>query len=459
MEDSLDEIAPEFRVSPSFASFARAFDKEFSLCANYAKGWGEIFGQWMGEEHAGELLFQVERAMSGTRMDVVSMAALAIFWNRNYCVEFLNEMQVFCDRDENILAQNMWHLLTSTEMIATARLWSIFHISIIMPIRWLASKTHEFGEYNSWGYISMGRVLDTLKEALEAISDDPSLIANETFMMGIFDEYKFELPPFNKYVTDLYESKTSNLFNSAAKTVPLRELRRELFHPRDEDNQLSTSMLVELAPVATQRWIKELTDASKGTFRFLSESKGELSWDHASEEDKMALVSMFAVNDLAESSFAGVSAQVQVFGRIGLANAAAVSDMKRNGFLYRPTPAAEVEANASRGLFFNIAEELRITAVLTAIKWAPATRNVENQRLSLQRLRKREKDKITKEKNMEGATGEYIDCLIFHRMGRSEAYWEKAADVKKGVKALKYKYQKEEALKDNIQMRFKGEFC
>jgi hypothetical protein len=60
-----------------------------------------------------------------------------------------------------------------------------------------------------------------------------------------------------------------------------------------------------------------------------------------------------------------------------------VSDMKRNGFLYRPTPAAEVEANASRGLFFNIAEELRITAVLTAIKWAPATRNVENQRLAL----------------------------------------------------------------------------
>ena len=30
--DRLDEIAPEFRVSPGFITFARAFDKMFSLC-------------------------------------------------------------------------------------------------------------------------------------------------------------------------------------------------------------------------------------------------------------------------------------------------------------------------------------------------------------------------------------------------------------------------------------------
>jgi hypothetical protein len=65
--DSLETIAPEFRVSPGFISFARAFDKMFSLCANYPKGWGEIFRQWMKENHSGELLFSVERAVSGGR--------------------------------------------------------------------------------------------------------------------------------------------------------------------------------------------------------------------------------------------------------------------------------------------------------------------------------------------------------------------------------------------------------
>ena len=43
------------------------------------------------------------------------------------------------------------------------------------------------------------------------------------------------------------------------------------------------------------------------------------------------------VNDLADISFASVTEQLQVFGRIGMASADAISDMDRNGFLERPT--------------------------------------------------------------------------------------------------------------------------
>ena len=94
LQDSLEEIAPEFRVSASFNSFARAFDKMFSLCANYPKGYGELFRQWMKENHQGELLLHVERAAGG-RMDVCSMAALAMYWNRNYCLEFMEDILRF----------------------------------------------------------------------------------------------------------------------------------------------------------------------------------------------------------------------------------------------------------------------------------------------------------------------------------------------------------------------------
>ena len=88
LHDSLDEIAPEVRVSPGFVSFARAFDKMFSLYANYPKGWGKIFRQWMKDKHRGKLHFHVERAVSDGRQDIASMAAMAMFWNRNYCVDF-----------------------------------------------------------------------------------------------------------------------------------------------------------------------------------------------------------------------------------------------------------------------------------------------------------------------------------------------------------------------------------
>ena len=43
-----------------------------------------------------------------------------------------------------------------------------------------------------------------------------------------------------------------------------------------------------------------------------------------------------AVNDLVESAFRGLTAQLKLFGRIGLANAAAVSDMQRNAYLKWP---------------------------------------------------------------------------------------------------------------------------
>ena len=45
LHDRLDEVADELRVSPSFNSFACAFDKMFSLCTNYPKGYGELFRQ------------------------------------------------------------------------------------------------------------------------------------------------------------------------------------------------------------------------------------------------------------------------------------------------------------------------------------------------------------------------------------------------------------------------------
>jgi hypothetical protein len=122
LNNSLDEIAPELHVSPNLITFARAFDKEFSLCTNYPKGHGRLFRQWMKVNHPGELLWHVERAASGGRQDVASMAALAIFWNRHYCIDFLDEILTYGDAGakDNILANNLWILLSSVEMVAVA---------------------------------------------------------------------------------------------------------------------------------------------------------------------------------------------------------------------------------------------------------------------------------------------------------------------------------------------------
>ena len=64
-----------------------------------------------------------------------------------------------------------------------------------------------------------------------------------------------------------------------------------------------------------------------------------------------------------------MTAQIEVFGRIGLSNATAVSNMQRNGYLKRPNL-----ENNKVSLYFGLPEELRITATMTAVKLSPAVR-------------------------------------------------------------------------------------
>ena len=45
----------------------------------------------------------------------------------------------------------------------------------------------------------MARMIDTLREKMNAISEKPNLILNEQFMIDIFKEYREELPPFQAY--------------------------------------------------------------------------------------------------------------------------------------------------------------------------------------------------------------------------------------------------------------------
>ena len=137
----------------------------------------------MKYNHSGELLFSVKRAVSRARQDIAYMAAMAMYWNQNYCVDFLDEMMLYCGKEDNILAQNLWYLLGSKEMISVARLWSIVRLSIVMSTWYLAAEAHKLVDFN-WGYIFMGRVMDRLKEHLESIVKQPELIHDEKFMMG-----------------------------------------------------------------------------------------------------------------------------------------------------------------------------------------------------------------------------------------------------------------------------------
>jgi len=173
-------------------------------------------------------------------------------------------------------------------------------------------------------------------------------------------------------------------------------LRKELFAPTDQDNKDATPMLEELAVVAVHAWIEQLLDPSKGTFQFILDSSGEYSNDCSTPELRTAMPVMVAVNDLADSSFAGVTENVQSYGRVGIHGAAAVSDVSRNCFLSCRITRMEMKATKRHGLFHGFPEELKMTVVMATMEQALATRVSNNDALNRQQDARRHSDELEK---------------------------------------------------------------
>ena len=132
---SLDDIDPKLRVASSVSAIICVIDKEFSLSANYPKGHGEIFLEWMREKHQGELLLHIERP-SRSRQDLCTEGSMAILMNYPYYVKFLDQplrKQHKKGWKPTILQQNLFVALISEEMLGLVRLLSILHISICIP--------------------------------------------------------------------------------------------------------------------------------------------------------------------------------------------------------------------------------------------------------------------------------------------------------------------------------------
>ena len=411
LRDSLEVISQRLRVSTSMESVLRALDKEFSINANYAKGHGDLFYEWMHYNHPEALLLHVERA-GGSRQDLAVEGAGALYYNRVYYIEFLDERLRACGTEGNILQENLFIILSSLDMVAQARICSIVHLSICLPMRWLAGNSHKLAEYD-WSVRSMGRAADMLQTALEAIEADPHLFLDQDFMFGIFDKLIDELPPFKAYLEYMYESKAMSLVGSSATNIlPLASLRDELFHPDSETNQDTDDVAMDLAQVAATALLAELRDEKKATAEHLSSAEGKFSWDMTTEEDHQMGLGKFAVNDPAESSFGGLTQMLKCFGRIALASAGGVAQARWNGDLKRQcTSHGKAAAPGEDGIFHQLSEEMQSSLLMMCMEKIGATRAADQAALKAQREAKRRKEELKMEACMERGQEAFIDAL------------------------------------------------
>jgi len=109
LADDLNDVDWRLRITTVFDGILRAVDKEFSLPANYPKGHGDMFKHWLLKFHPGAVLVPVTHT-TGSRQDLATEGAAAVYWNRRYYVEFLDECLRGCN--DNILQENLFIVLT-----------------------------------------------------------------------------------------------------------------------------------------------------------------------------------------------------------------------------------------------------------------------------------------------------------------------------------------------------------
>ena len=109
MSEELDEIDLWMRFSTSIKSVLRDVNKEFSLCANYSKVHGELFGKQIETYHPVALILHIERAL-GYHQDLYVEGAGALYIKCPYWKEFLDK-HLRNPRDF-ILQDNLFIILT-----------------------------------------------------------------------------------------------------------------------------------------------------------------------------------------------------------------------------------------------------------------------------------------------------------------------------------------------------------
>ena len=107
----LEEIHHSLRVTTDVNQLLRATEKYFAITANYAKGKGTMFMDWMNRYHCYSYLYPVARAYGGSRQDIGVEGAGPILMNIPYYLGFL--VWRISSGGDGLLEKNLYHLFRS----------------------------------------------------------------------------------------------------------------------------------------------------------------------------------------------------------------------------------------------------------------------------------------------------------------------------------------------------------
>ena len=452
---------PHLLLFPS-SDLLRMVDKEYNRTANYAKGTGDQYADWLGRFRPGRRYLPIVRVLGGNRQDASFEGAFPIYDSMSDMLKYTDQC-LMCS--ENILQQSLFIVLSSMETIAQLRIASILYLSVIIPMRWLAGNTHKLAHRN-WGEKSMGRALDLIYHAFVKIQADGSLLLIYDFIMNIFSPLYDELPELKDYLDFHLEEKEGNVIGSVKekdRVLVIDEAMEELFYPKRRANRETTELCTELAVGVATTLLTELLDKKKVTSYYVLD--GKWSWKNVTPEQVEASLGIRANNDGSEGMFATLTDVLVTGGRIDLSSAAGIgmarynNDMGRGLFPVTGKKRKREVKNKERletGLFHQLPEELQNSFLSMAKKNSGSERRVFEAALKRQRAARVEKDKMEMLAKEKKSADDYIGATYCFQMFHSPRRWTTVEHALDQYERLTTKTARMKHVRDQILMRYVG---
>ena len=160
----------------SIRDVARAVEKLFCPKGLYEKGGQMECAHFMLDNFPGVLLMHLERACSGSRMDICCEAELEILVNRKYYLAYLQRSILWNrDKKKNKLIRALQAILKSRQMTTCLRVMCIFDVAIVKKHRMFAGKSEKLHkDCPDWkGCASMCDIADGIYDALVELEACP----------------------------------------------------------------------------------------------------------------------------------------------------------------------------------------------------------------------------------------------------------------------------------------------
>ena len=200
--------------------------------------------------------------------------------------------------------------------------------------------------------------------------------------------------------------------------MPYDKINAELFWPEREENKQTTQMVLKMAAEVAACMLKELRDPKKATSDYLSSKDGQFSWGATTNAEHHASLEKMATNDPAESPFAALTSQMQLFGRILGIHASGVGQAQFNGDFDR-----DLNDGNEDGPFYKLPENMRNSLIQFALNFAPEMKRRTTKAVKRQRAAKLKKRNILRERKLIAAQSEYASALAYIEMYHSVNGW------------------------------------